>query len=311
MDKIPYHKPMELSRLDKEDITNKIKECLTTGQLTNGKHVQELERQVKEMYDAEFCIATSNCTMGLMLCYQYFNNLTCGAKIHMPNFTWISPHLIAMESGFKQIFHDIDPKTWLMKGESPHTELVSPCHTFGNIVECEEDYRVVYDGAHALGSKIKKIGDATVFSLAPTKMVTSCEGGLIITNQKYLADHVRFRRDKCARMSEIHAIIGLQTLKHLEDILEWKRKVYDYYKEHVLGIFQEIPIESNYNTIGFLNENNLIIPEYIETKSYYEPVYQKDLFPNAWEVYKKIICLPSYYGVDYKEIVRSINEANY
>lgn len=303
---IPYHKPYPLLDYDIYEITTKIEEVLESGQLTNGKYVLELEEQIKELYGVDYVIATSNCTMGLMLCFQYKSWLD---TVHMPNFTWMSPYLTIPQQQKK--FYDIDPKTWLMK-EWPRDrrELIFPTHTFGNILQLERDYNVFYDGAHALGSEIKYFGEATVLSLAPTKLITSCEGGLVLTDEKYLADFVRFRRDKCTRMSEVHAIIGLKTLEYLEDILRWKRKVYRYYKRHIPGGFQEIPHNSNYNTIGFLNTEKLEIPDHISTKQYYQPVYQIDSLPNAYDVFMNIVCLPSYYGCPFVYIVEEILELN-
>ncbi len=306
-EKIPYHLPFPLSDSTINHIQYNIKNIIKSGQLTNGEYVKTLEERIKELYNVEYVIATSNCTMGIFLSFQY--EASPNETIHMPNFTWISPYLCIPN---KKSFYDIDKQTWLMTSseEYPHNQYVFPTHTFGNIIELKKDYHVIYDGAHALGSKIKKFGDATVLSLAPTKLVTSCEGGLVLTNQKYLADFVRFRRDKCARMSEIHALIGLKTLKYLDEVLKWKEIIYHYYKSHIPGIFQEIPIHSNYNTIGFLNIHNLIIPEHIETKQYYKPVFDMELLPNAFEVYKNIVCLPSYYNCDKEKIVNDILEYN-
>lgn len=304
---IPYHKPFPLDEDRLNVLTKQIKEVLKSGQLTNGKYVKELEDKIKEMYGVEFCIATSNCTMGITFCFQYLENSPY-LTIEMPNFTWISPYL--MISHLQKVFVDIDKETWLMKDLGRGLKLSFPTHTFGNIIEIENDNKILYDGAQALGSVIKKFGDATVLSLAPTKLVTSCEGGLVLTNQEYLAKFVRFRRDKCARMSEVHALIGLKTFEYLDIILNWKEKVYNYYKSYIPGQFQEIPIHSNYNTIGFLNTEKLEIPEHIETKQYYEPVFDMELMPNAFEVYKQMVCLPSYYDCPYIQIVEDILEVN-
>ena len=227
-EKIPYHKPLQFSTLETEVLITKIKEVLKSGMLTNDKYVGELEDKIKEMYGVGHVIATSNCTMGLLLSFQYEASLY--NIIHMPNFTWISPYLTLPNN--KKLY-DIDKETWLMKDwPTERNEYVFPTHTFGNIIELDREYHVIYDGAHALGSRIKKLGDATVLSLAPTKLVTSCEGGLVLTNQKHLADFVRFRRDRCARMSEIHALIGLATLEHLDMILAWKEEVHHNYKSY-------------------------------------------------------------------------------
>lgn len=303
---IPYHKPFPLPEKELNELTISIKEVIKSGNLTNGEFVKILEDKIKDLYDIDYVIATSNCTTGITLCFQYLE--IPGYTIEMPNFTWISPYL--MSQYLPKVFVDINKETWLMEDLGKGLKLSFPTHTFGNIIELKDDYHVIYDGAHALGSKIREFGDATVLSLAPTKLVTSCEGGLVLTNQKYLDDFVRFRRDKCARMSEIHALIGLKTLNYLDEILQWKEMVYHYYKSYIPGQFQEIPINSNYNTIGFLNTENLIIPKHIETKQYYEPIFQIDLLPKSYEVYKKMVCLPSYYNCPYKDIVESILELN-
>lgn len=303
---IPYHKPLELPEKELNELTIAIKSVIKSGNLTNGDFVEILETKIKEMYDVDYVIATSNCTMGLFLCFQY---KSWHDTVYMPNFTWISPYLTIPQK--QKVYHDIHKYSWLMNGYPKGNQyLVFPTHTFGNIIELERDYNVIYDGAHALGSKIKRFGDATVFSLAPTKLVTSCEGGLVLTNDKYIESFVRFRRDKCARMSEVHALIGLATLHHLDEVLQWKETVYHYYKSYIPGVFQEIPIDSNFNTIGFLNTEKLKIPEHIETKQYYEPVFQIDLLPNAYEVYEQMVCLPSYYTCPFTDIVDSILELN-
>ncbi|KKL14580.1 hypothetical protein LCGC14_2514230 [marine sediment metagenome] len=220
-EKIPYHKPLQFSALETEILIAKIKGVLKSGMLTNDEYVRELEFMIGDMYGVEYCIATSNCTMGLFLSFQCLQSGLL-LDIEMPNFTWMSPYM--MFNGYPTHFIDIDKETWLMKDIGTGIKLSFPTHTFGNLIEISNS-PVIYDGAHALGSRIKEFGDATVLSLAPTKLVTSCEGGLVLTNQQYLAEFVRFRRDRCARMSEIHALIGLATLEHLDMILAWKEEV--------------------------------------------------------------------------------------
>lgn len=303
---IPFHRPYPLTHRDKEYILTFIYNVLDSGQLTNGKYVRLLEDKIKELYKVKYCIATSNASMGLYLCYLYFWSLR---PLHMPSFTWFSPHLLFDKNNMIQL-HDIDLKTWLMK-DNYYSGFIMPTHTFGNTIEMKRVHnnKVVYDGAHSLGCKLNDIGNATVFSLAATKIITSCEGGLVITNNKELADFVSNNRDKSCRMSEVHAIIGLQTLRYLPKVLEWKKNVFDYYCHSIPGQFQEVPIESNYNTIGFLNTEKLLIPETFEIKQYYQPI-QGRILHNAFDVYRKMVCLPSFMGVDYKKIVEDILEGN-
>jgi dTDP-4-amino-4,6-dideoxygalactose transaminase len=289
------------------EIGELVQDILESGQITNGPYVKLLEKTIKEYYNVKHVIATSNCTMGLLLCLKSFD---WSERIYMPSFTWQSPYNMISNYNSKVKFLDIDKETWnLEKYAGGYDALTFPTHTFGNIIDLGRENNVIYDGAHALGSQIKEFGWATVLSLAPTKLVTSCEGGLILTNNSDMINILRDRRDKSARMSEIHAIIGLKTFGHLREILSWKRKVYRYYKRHIPGQFQKIPIHSNYNTIGFLNTENLKIPEHITTKQYYLPLWGEDV-PNTVEVYHKMVCLPSYYDCDFYQIVEDILELN-
>jgi dTDP-4-amino-4,6-dideoxygalactose transaminase len=91
-------------------------------------------------------------------------------------------------------------------------------------------------------------------------------------------------------------------------VLSWKKEVYNYYRKHLDGIFQKIAESSNHNTIGILT--SLKIPEHIETRKYYQPIELNNDLPNTEAIYRSIVCLPSWYGVDYKQIVNDINEFN-
>lgn len=301
-DLIPFHRPYPLSEDDNKDISWKIEDVLFTGQLTNGNNVRELEDKIAKLYNVDYCVATSSCTMGLMLCVKY----TKPYAIQLPAFNWFSDKYILDFMKIEPRYTDIDFKTWLPKQISVVRALY--LHTFGNIGISDAN-ETIYDASHALGADLKDIGLATVFSLAPSKIVTSCEGGLIITNNKGLYDFVKERRDKMCRMSEVHAIIGLQNLFYLVKVKDWKKEVYNYYKNFIPGQFQEIPYNSTYNTIGFLNLKSLKIPEHIETRQYYKPLAKLYTVITDY-VYNNIVCLPSWYGVDYKKVVDDILKEN-
>ncbi|KKL93657.1 hypothetical protein LCGC14_1872520 [marine sediment metagenome] len=293
---IPYHKPI--------DINFKLKNL--HGYLSNFTYVSELEMRIQQLYDVENVIACSSGSIGLLITLQAFRELYDIKTAYTPSFAWFSTKwALEMTNLFFQ-FRDIEKTTWnFISTEWSDEELILPLHCFGNICEIDASF-VIYDGAHALGSKIKEFGLATIMSLAPTKLITACEGGLILTNDDDLAGKVRLLRDKVSRMSELNAIWGLETLKHLDEILEWKRKLYNYYKKHLKGQFQEIPYNSNYATIGFLTD--LKTPPEIEFKKYYFPL--KLGLTNTNYVYGKIVCLPSWWGVDYEYITNRILEYN-
>jgi len=304
MKEIPYHRPYPLNHQDKSKIHARLNEVLFSGQLTNGRYVEKLEGKIKEMYDVKYVLATSSCTMGLMICLEFIPK---EYYIQVPRFNWWSD-LYLLQFLKKEIYwNDIDKDSWLPIEAYGGYSLY--LNTFGNIGESKRGEKAIYDSSHCLGVKLREIGLATVFSLAPTKLITSCEGGLIITNNEELYEFAKERRDRMSRMSEINAIIGLQTLEHLDEILKWKKTGYHYYNAHLEGDFQKIPLRSNYNTIAFLNTEGYVIPEHIETKQYYHPLADIGIQNNVDYVYENIIALPSGFGVDYEKIVEDIKNA--
>jgi len=302
IEQIPYHRPYPFTLDDYTVIWNRWLDCFESGQLTNGRWVRELEYRIEDLYQVQNCIALSSCTQGLLGCIYYLMERDCINSIELPSFIWKSLQHILNITKLEPLWLDIDIDTWLPEYSDDYQ---IGLHTFGNV---QKENQTLFDGSHALGCKLPNIGEATVFSLAPTKLITSCEGGLVITNNDNLAEFVREFRDRCARMSELHAIIGLQTLKYLEKVKAWKKEVYLYYKSKIPGNFQEIPYDSNYNTIGFLNLEKLKIPSHITTKQYYIPL--KRGLKNTEFVYSNIVCLPSYYNCPYKQITKDILECN-
>lgn len=306
--KIPFHRPMSLSDEEREYIMKEIDSCLNTGILTNDKNVRYLEIRASELHNTDYAIATSSCSQGLVIALQSLINIEEKIPYHAYTqaFTWYSTPYSIQTCSRLPVYCDIDTDTWTME-QRLNYKLAVPVHTFGNVSSIESDFRI-YDGAHCLGSKITDIGDATVLSLAPTKLITSIEGGIILTNDRQLAKYATELRNKVSRMSEIHAIFGNQYLNHIEEISMWKKDVYDYYRKHLDGIFQKTADYSNHNTIGMLT--SLKIPEHIETRKYYQPLYESNDLQNTNSIYNSIVCLPSWYGLDYKKIVKDICDFN-
>lgn len=305
---IPYHKPMKLFPEETEQIKKKIDSCLDSGILTNKSNVRELEDRIKELHKTDYAIAVSSGTQALVIALQSLINIEDKIPYHIYTqaFTWYSTPYAIQTCSRIPVYCDIDPDTWLME-ERFNYKLAVPVHTFGNVKSIESDFKV-YDGAHCLGTKLDDIGDATILSLAPTKLITSIEGGIILTNDQKLAKYATELRNKVSRMSEIHSVFGNTYLNHIEEISMWKKEVYDYYRKHLDGIFQKTADSHNRNTIGMLT--SLKIPAHIETRKYYQPIQRSKDLPNTEVIYNSIVCLPSWYGCPYKQIVNDICEFN-
>jgi dTDP-4-amino-4,6-dideoxygalactose transaminase len=193
------------------------------------------------------------------------------------------------------------------------TTAIMPVYIFGNPPKIKElqdvakknRLKLIFDSAQAFGAEYRgtkagRFGDCEVFSLSPTKVLTSIEGGLITTNNNKLADFLRKARDYgkgkddidfvglSARMSEVHAIIGLENLKNIERCLKTRRELIDLYKKRLAGMdglsFQEVSkgnrTSGNYMVI-FIDKKRFgmsrdalseaLKAENIQTKKYFYP----------------------------------------
>jgi len=312
---IPFYRPPKLSDDQIEWIQKRIEKCLRSGQITNGENVREFEERVKELHKVEHVIACSSCTQGLWIVLEALKPET----LMVQSFTWQSVKYILPLRPVT--FCDIDKETWLM---NPRVrtywdflpKAVIYTHTFGNMgvatVETE-DQKVIYDGAYSLGADLPDIGDATVLSTTATKTITSCEGGLILTNNTELAKEMVKIRGACSRMSELNAIVGLASLEMLNYILARKKEVFIYYISQLP--FKPQKISRWGTTYGYYA---CLVPERfgsrdeivkklegrIETRIRYEPL--KSGLPATDDLAKQVLCIPLYPDVDEREVVNII-----
>jgi dTDP-4-amino-4,6-dideoxygalactose transaminase len=244
---------------DIERIMERVRGILMGGRLTNGGHVQELETLSAEYLGVRHCVAVSSCTSGLMLALRAGE---VSGDVVVPSFTFAATVHAAVWNGLRPVFADIDPKTLTLSPKSVRKVMgigtggIVATHVFGTpaAVEAlqglarENGVRLVFDAAHAFGSRRKDafiggFGDAEVFSLTPTKVVTGSEGGIIATNDDLLAERCRIGRDYgnpgdydalfaglSARLSEVHAAIAVESLAGLEERLAERNALAEAYR---------------------------------------------------------------------------------
>ncbi len=235
---------------DREGLLGRLGAVLDSGMLTNGPLVRELEERAAELMEVPHVVAVSNCTAGLMLVLQAAG-VGDRRPVLMPGFTFSATAHAAHWAGGTPLFAEarerdvtLDPadaEARLKAADSPAALMAT--HVYGTPCQVEELQRVadaaglplVYDAAHGLGSKrrgvpVGNFGLAEVFSMSPTKVAVAGEGGLIATRDAALARTLRTARDYGnpgdydtlfpglnARMSELHAAVGLTWLADLPE----------------------------------------------------------------------------------------------
>ncbi|MEE9165690.1 MAG: DegT/DnrJ/EryC1/StrS family aminotransferase, partial [Nitrospinota bacterium] len=188
-------------------------------------------------------------------------------EVIVPGFAFPAVANAVVWSGLKPVFVDVDPiygnidPLQVERVFTKKTVAILPVCNYGfpadfdKLEKISKKYHIplIVDSAQSFGTlyKGKKcggFGDAEVFSLSPSKIITSAEGGVVTTNNKKIADFVRNGRNYgkadnelfqfaglSCRLSEFHSIIGLETLKKIREILKSRRgiarKYYDDLKE--------------------------------------------------------------------------------
>ncbi|MHA2121153.1 MAG: DegT/DnrJ/EryC1/StrS family aminotransferase [Promethearchaeota archaeon] len=316
-----------------EMLIDSYKEIFNTGMITNSKYVKEFENRLREYINVDHAIAVSSCTSGIMLVLK---GLGLKEEVILPSFTFSASGHGLIWNGLRPKFVDIDNETYNLDIESvkeaisPATSGILGVHMFGNpcnisaLNDIAEDHhlKLIFDAAHAMGSRYKgdnigKFGNAEVFSCSPTKLMVTGEGGIVTTNDEELKRKVSIGRNygddgsyDCeftgmnARMSEMHAILGLESLNGLEKNLATRSKMAELYKSELASIpgikFQKISssCRTTYKDFSIyleqemfgLNRDELCVilsKENIMSKKYFfPPLHKQRAYSEFYEIYK-------------------------
>ncbi len=249
---------------DRAWIADRIQEVLASGQLTLGKYGVEFEKEFAQLCGVRHGIAVNSGTSALEIILRSLG--IEGKKVLVPTNTFFATAAAVVHAGGIPVLIDMDPESFAVhpdvveKSLTPATVGVVVVH-IGGIVSAQMPELVelasrkgiwlVEDAAHAHGSSFRSIpagafGIGSSFSFYPTKVMTSAEGGMIVTRDDRLAEESRIYRDQGKksfkenihvrmgynwRLSEPHAIIGLRHLMRLQAMIADRRAIAAIYDE--------------------------------------------------------------------------------
>ncbi len=264
-----FDEPLHVGRPNVGDIDAtlaRFRDILESRWFTNfGPYVREFEQRICEFTGAKHCVSVCNATIGLEIAARAagFRN-----EIIVPAFTFVATaHAMAWQ-GMTPVFCDIDPATHNIDPEqvesliTPNTGGICATHLWGQpcntdaleTIAKRHDLPLIFDAAHAFGSTyhgkhIGNFGEAEVFSFHATKVISTFEGGAIVTNNAELAEKARLMtnfgfagRDNViylgtnGKMSEVSAVMGLSMLDALPSIVQRNRENHALYAEHLKDI---------------------------------------------------------------------------
>jgi perosamine synthetase len=254
---------------DRERIHQEIDKILDQS-LSMGPNVQSFEREFASQMNVKHAIAMNSCTSTLEAALLAHD--ISGKEVIIPSQTFVATGMAVHLNGGKPIFSEISPQTMCLDIDdvkskiTPNTAGIVIVHMTGiitpNIMEfkqlCDEnDLFLIEDAAHSPGAIVEgkfagTIGDAGCFSFFPSKVITSGEGGMLVTNDDDIADFARsFQnrgRDMKAnteiynmpgrnvRMTEMSALLGRIQLEKLDEFLKKRRALASIYQVELCGV---------------------------------------------------------------------------
>ena len=225
--------------------------------------IEEFEEKFKQYVDRKYAIAMPSCTSSIHIALIALG-VQPGDEVIAPDVTWIATTSPISYLGAVPVFADMDKTSWCISLESikkcvtDKTKALILVDLYGNMPEMDEilefskskNIYVIEDSAQALGSEYKdkkagSFGDFSVFSFHGTKILTTGEGGMLLTDDEQLYKRCLklrdlgrsntgklFWNDEVAykyKLSNIQAALGLAQLERFEDILDHKRKTFNWY----------------------------------------------------------------------------------
>jgi perosamine synthetase len=254
-------------------------QVLRSGWLVQGPKVADFENDVAAYVGVRHAVATSSCTTALHLALV-LHGIGPGDEVIVPSFTFIATANAVLYTGATPVFADIDPRTYNLAPDSveaaitPRTKAIMPVHQIGlaadmnRLMAIARHHRLVIieDAAPAIGATYKGrrvggLGNPTCLSFHPRKVITTGEGGMLLTDDAAVAarartlrahgmsvsDLVRHLADRVVleeyhelgynyRMTDLQAAIGIEQIKRLDVMIERRREIAGRYAEALANI---------------------------------------------------------------------------
>lgn len=263
--RIPVYIP-DLSGNELDYVSNAVK---STWISSLGSYIDRFESMFSEYCGAKYGVAVMNGTVALHLALKLFD-IGPGDEVLIPDLTFIATANCVAYTGAKPVLVDIEPEYWQINAENlerkinGNTKAIIVVHLYGHPVDMDavmkiakkHDLVVIEDAAEAHGAKYKGqnvggIGDISTFSFYGNKIITTGEGGMLITNHKELAEKARFLKDHAMsvekrywhpeigynyRMTNLQAAIGVAQIERIDEFIQRKRQIAYIYSEYLNGI---------------------------------------------------------------------------
>jgi perosamine synthetase len=242
-------------------------DCLeSTWISSSGKYLDQFEARFAEFCGVRHAVATSNGTTALHLALLALG-VGPGDEVIVPTLTFVATANTVTYCGAQPVFVDAEPGTWTIDPKAiearitPRTKGIIVVHLFGqpadmdaiNDIARRHGLFVMEDAAQAHGAEVRgrragSLGDIATFSFFGNKIVTTGEGGMVVTDDDAIAGRMRLLRTHGMdpgrrywhpvigynyRMTNVAAAIGLAQLERVDWQLERRRELAAWYREEL------------------------------------------------------------------------------
>ena len=348
----PYARP----KIFKQDIIN-VNKVLKSQYLTTGPEILKFEKKLSSLCKSRYALTSNSATSALHLCCLALG-LTKNDYVWTSSITFVASANCALYCGAKIELVDIDPDSLNISIEKLEKKLIKardnnklpkiiiPVHLGGNPCEMKSlkklskkyKFKIIEDASHAIGASYDgsligscSYSDACVFSFHPVKIITTGEGGAMLTNNKDIA--LKFSmlrshgivRDKLLkkshyawyyeqrslgynyRMNEMEASLGSSQLNKLKKFIKERNEIANYYKKNLnskIVKFQKVDKFTRSSYHLFIIRTNKILRKIIydklkengiTTSFHYIPVYRQPYYEKFKFSKKNFLVSEEYY----------------
>ena len=244
-----------------------VAQVLRSRWLVNGPQVRAFEQEVAQLLGAAYAVATSSGTSALTLALEALA-IGPGHEVIVPSFTYPATAHAVVLVGAVPVFADVEENSWNLDASrlaahlTPNTRAVLAVDQFGVPADRQalrqaladasrSDVQLIEDAACSLGAEIdgRPCGaqaTAACFSFHPRKVITTGEGGLVVTDCEEVAQRIRQRRNHGRdaeghfvesapnlRMSELAGALGRSQLRRLRPLIARRRGLAEHYRRRL------------------------------------------------------------------------------
>lgn len=304
-----------------------VSDCIKTNWISSmGGYITRFEELFSNFCGVNHGVSCCNGTAALHLALASLG-IGPGDEVILPTFTMVASANAVVYCGAKPVFIDSEPRTWNMDVSqieeriTKNTKAIMPVHIYGHPVDIDpllkiakkHDLFVVEDAAEAHGAEYKSkkagsLGDVACFSFYANKILTTGEGGMVVTSNEEIAEKAKSLRNHAFgkprflhkeigfnyRMTNIQAAIGCAQMEKIEQFIEARRqnaKLYSSLLKHEKGL--TLPVEESwaknvYWMYGLLIENGFGITKDkameslrnldVDTRSFFYPLHSQPAY---------------------------------